>query len=478
MKPTLLILAAGLGSRYGGVKQMDKIGPSGESIIDYSVYDAIRAGFEKVVFVLNSKIIDDFKSIYEPRLKNKIETEYILQELHNIPESLTYNSERVKPWGTGHAVLVAKKTIDEPFAVINADDFYGAQAFQLISDFLTKVENSAATYAMVGFILKNTLSEHGAVSRGVCKTEKGLLTNVVERTNIISKEDQIVYKDNGNDIPIDKDAIVSMNFWGFTPAYFKQTEKEFEKFIHNNADHLTAEFYIPYALNRLIKSDDATCKVFTSNDKWFGVTYQEDKPLVVNKIKKLIEKGEYPVAAMREMILNALVHRNYMGAPIQIRVYNDKISIWNEGYLPEGLTLEALKRSHSSRPRNPIIADVAFKGGYIDAWGRGTIKIIDTCKAAELPEPEMIERDGGFLLTILKDMLNKEHLEKMGLNERQVKATLFVKKKEKISNSEYQELYDVSKATATRDLTELVEKWELFNKVGLTGAGTIYKLKK
>jgi len=191
-----------------------------------------------------------------------------------------------------------------------------------------------------------------------------------------------------------------------------------------------------------------------------------------------IEKGEYPVAAMREMILNALVHRNYMGAPIQIRVYNDKISIWNEGYLPEGLTLEALKRSHSSRPRNPIIADVAFKGGYIDAWGRGTIKIIDTCKAAELPEPEMIERDGGFLLTILKDMLNKEHLEKMGLNERQVKATLFVKKKEKISNSEYQELYDVSKATATRDLTELVEKWELFDKVGLTGAGTIYKLKK
>ena len=191
-----------------------------------------------------------------------------------------------------------------------------------------------------------------------------------------------------------------------------------------------------------------------------------------------IEKGEYPVAAMREMILNALVHRNYMGAPIQIRVYDDKISIWNEGFLPEGLTLESLRRSHSSRPRNPIIADVAFKGGYIDAWGRGTIKIIDTCKAAELPEPQMIERDGGFLLTILKDTLNKEQLEKLGLSERQVKAVLFVKEKEKISNSDYQELYDVSKATATRDLTELVEEWKLFDKVGQTGAGTAYTLKK
>jgi len=190
-----------------------------------------------------------------------------------------------------------------------------------------------------------------------------------------------------------------------------------------------------------------------------------------------IEKGEYPVAAMREMILNALVHRNYMGAPIQMRVYDDKISIWNEGFLPEGMSLESLKRSHSSRPRNPIIADVAFKGGYIDAWGRGTIKIIDTCKAAELPEPEMKERDGGFLLTIFKDTLNKEHLEKLGLNNRQVRVVLFVKEKEKVSNSEYREMYNVSKATATRDLTELVEKWELFDKVGQTGAGTVYKLK-
>ncbi|PLW96959.1 MAG: nucleotidyltransferase [Marinilabiliales bacterium] len=294
MKPTLLILAAGLGSRYGGVKQMDKVGPSGESIIDYSVYDAIRAGFKKVVFVLNPGIINDFKSVYEPRLKNKIQTEYILQQLHDIPPSLSYNSERIKPWGTGHAVLVAKKYIHEPFAVINADDFYGAQAFQLISDFLSKSDNSSTTYAMVGFILKNTLSDHGAVSRGVCQTEDGLLTDVVERTNIIRKEEKIIYHENGNDIPIDQESIVSMNFWGFTAEYFKQSEKEFEKFISTNAEKLTAEFYIPYALNNLIKSKKATCEVFTSNDQWFGVTYKDDKSATTQKINHLIKLGFYP----------------------------------------------------------------------------------------------------------------------------------------------------------------------------------------
>ncbi len=189
-----------------------------------------------------------------------------------------------------------------------------------------------------------------------------------------------------------------------------------------------------------------------------------------------IEKGEYPVDAMREMILNALVHRNYMGAPTQIRVYDEKINIWNEGFLPEGLTLDALKRPHASRPRNPIIADVCFKGGYIDAWGRGTIKIIDSCKAAELPEPEMIEQDGGFLLTIFKDILNEDYLVKLGLNERQVKAVLFVKEKGRVTNSEYQILNNVSKATATRDLTELVEKHKVLIRTGDIGAGTNYIL--
>ena len=190
-----------------------------------------------------------------------------------------------------------------------------------------------------------------------------------------------------------------------------------------------------------------------------------------------IEKGEYPLAAIREMLLNALVHRNYMGAPIQIRVYDDKISIWNEGSLPAGLTLAALKRSHSSRPRNPIIADVSFKGGYIDAWGRGTIKILDTCKEAELPEPEMQEQDGGFSITLFKNNLTQEHLIKLGLNDRQVKAIIFVKEKGKISNADYQELFSVSKATATRDLTELLDKFALLEKVGQTGAGTTYILK-
>ena len=189
-----------------------------------------------------------------------------------------------------------------------------------------------------------------------------------------------------------------------------------------------------------------------------------------------IEKGEYPVPAIREMLLNALVHRNYMGAPIQIRVYDDKISIWNEGSLPEGLTLAALKRSHSSRPRNPIIADVSFKGGYIDAWGRGTIKILDTCKQADLPEPEMKEQDGGFIITLFKDHLTEERLTKLGLNDRQLKAVNFVKGKGKITNKEYQNINDCSKATATRDLTELVEKYNIMERTGEIGAGTSYAL--
>jgi len=190
-----------------------------------------------------------------------------------------------------------------------------------------------------------------------------------------------------------------------------------------------------------------------------------------------IEKGEYPVSAIREMLLNALVHRNYMGAPIQIRVYDDKISIWNEGTLPEGLTLDALKHSHSSRPRNPIIADVTFKGGYIDAWGRGTIKILDTCKQAELPEPDMKERDGGFIVTLYKDKLTEENLINLGLNDRQIKAVLFVKERGTITNADHQKYCSVSKATATRDLTDLVEKYEIFERRGQTGAGTSYILK-
>jgi dTDP-glucose pyrophosphorylase len=294
MKPTLLILAAGIGSRYGGVKQMDKIGPSGESIIDYSVFDAIRAGFGKVVFVLNPKIIDDFKAIYEPRLNGKINAEFILQELHDIPEGIEFNTERVKPWGTGHAVLVAKNYINEPFAVINADDFYGRHAFDLIAGFLSTVENSEANYAMVGYKLKNTLSDHGTVSRGICTAVDELLTDVVERTSIHRKNGDVVFNDQGHDEVIDENAVVSMNFWGFTPNYFKQSERDFKAFIEENANQLKAEFYIPFVVNNLIESGDASCRVLTSNDQWFGVTYQEDKPVTIEKIHQLVATGSYP----------------------------------------------------------------------------------------------------------------------------------------------------------------------------------------
>jgi dTDP-glucose pyrophosphorylase len=294
MKPTLLILAAGLGSRYGGVKQMDKIGPSGESIIDYSVFDAIRAGFGKVVFVVNPKIIDDFKAIYEPRLKGKIETRYVLQEIENIPEGIQFNPDRIKPWGTAHAVLVAKDEIDEPFAVINADDFYGKESYQTIADFLISKDGSSGTYAMAGYKLKNTLSEFGSVSRGVCEIENGLLTDVVERTSIVRKGSGIVYEDEGKETGISNDTIVSMNFWGFTPDFFKETETEFKKFIVQNANQLKAEFYIPYVVNKLIKSNQATVEVLTSDARWFGITYQEDKPLTIAKVSELVEQGIYP----------------------------------------------------------------------------------------------------------------------------------------------------------------------------------------
>jgi len=294
MKPTLVILAAGVGSRYGGVKQMDKIGPSGESIIDYSVFDAIRAGFGKVVFVLNPKIIDDFKAIFEPRLAGKIETEYILQELHNIPEGIEFNRERTKPWGTGHAVLVAEQFVHEPFAVINADDFYGREAFQVLAGFLTDPIRQQNEYALVGYKLSNTLSENGSVSRGICQSENGCLTDVVERTSILRKEEGIVFEEAGTEYPLNDDDIVSMNFWGFTPLFFSQLKRDFSKFITENAHQLKAEFYIPLVANNLIKSGEASFRTLTSNDQWFGVTYQEDKLVTIQRVAELVEKGQYP----------------------------------------------------------------------------------------------------------------------------------------------------------------------------------------
>ncbi|MDG1136596.1 MAG: sugar phosphate nucleotidyltransferase [Bacteroidales bacterium] len=294
MKPTLLILAAGIGSRYGGVKQMDEIGPSGESIIDYSIFDAIRAGFGKVVFVLNPKIEKDFKDIYEPRLNGKIKTDYVLQEVSAVPDGVSINSERIKPWGTGHAVLVAKNVINEPFAVINADDFYGKNAFELISNFMHEKGNNSSEYGMVGYKLSNTLSENGSVSRGVCQTDKGYLTDVVERTSIINQGSKIVFEQNNIKHDIDANSVVSMNFWGFTPLFFDQLEKDFRIFIANNADNIKAEFYIPSVANDLIKKNEAEIAVLTSNDKWFGVTYKDDKETTIKRVKDLVDKGIYP----------------------------------------------------------------------------------------------------------------------------------------------------------------------------------------
>jgi len=294
MKPTLLILAAGIGSRYGGVKQMDKIGASGESIIDYSIYDAIRAGFGKVVFVLNPKIEKEFKEIYERRLAGKIETKYVLQEVNAVPKGVPVNTARVKPWGTGHAVLVAKDVIDEPFAVINADDFYGKQAFAVLAEFFNESAGKPNKYAMVGYRIANTLSENGTVSRGVCQSEDGFLTDVVERTSIQQDGDDIVFIDNNEKHKIDGNSIVSMNFWGFTPKFFSQLEHDFIDFIDRNAHELKAEFYIPTVVNELIDNNEATVKVLTSNDQWFGVTYQEDKEVTIEKVKQLVEKGVYP----------------------------------------------------------------------------------------------------------------------------------------------------------------------------------------
>lgn len=295
-KPTLLILAAGIGSRYGGLKQLDKVGPSGETIIDYSVYDAIQAGFGKVVFVIRKNIEADFRSFFDKKLKGKIEVEYVFQETHKIPEGLNFNPERVKPWGTGHAVLMAKDVIKENFAVINADDFYGREAYQTLADYFNTEKQSKTDYCMVGYELKNTLSENGFVSRGQCKSDKNnFLFDVIERTHIERKNNTIVFQDeNDNYVELEEDTLVSMNFWGFTPTYFDFLNEKFSRFITENTNNLKAEFYIPSTVNDLIEEKRARVKVLHSKASWFGVTYKEDKIGVMENIRLLIASGIYP----------------------------------------------------------------------------------------------------------------------------------------------------------------------------------------
>ena len=297
MKPTLFVLAAGMGSRYGGLKQLDGLGPNGETIMDYSIFDAIRAGFGKLVFVIRKDFEQDFREKVLSKYEGHIPTELVFQAIDNLPAGFTAPAERTKPWGTNHAVLMGKDVIKEPFAVINADDFYGRDAFAVMGKWLSDLpEGSTGKYSMVGFRICNTLSENGSVARGVCsKNDQELLTGVVERTEIMRVDGNICYKDEqGEWQPVGEQTPVSMNFWGFTPDYFQYSEEQFVDFLKENADKPKAEYFIPLVVDNLINSGTATCEVLDTTAKWFGVTYAADRPATVEKILSLVEAGEYP----------------------------------------------------------------------------------------------------------------------------------------------------------------------------------------
>nr|WP_321356069.1 sugar phosphate nucleotidyltransferase [uncultured Draconibacterium sp.] len=295
MKPTLLILAAGMGSRFGGLKQVEPVGPNEEAIIDYTIFDAIRAGFGKVVFVIRESFADAFKEKFEAKLSGKIDVEYVFQELDNLPEGFSLPEGREKPWGTAHAILVAKDVINEPFCAINADDFYGEGAYQIMADFLNNSVQEQ-TFSMIGYQLKNTLSEHGSVSRGMCTVnEKNNLIKIVETHKIFKKENAAVtIAEDGSETPLTGNERVSMNFWGFHPSIFKTLESKFVKFLETEIDKPKSEMYIPSVVFEMIEDKEVEVKVLEANSPWFGVTYKEDKPIVVNKINALIKEGVYP----------------------------------------------------------------------------------------------------------------------------------------------------------------------------------------
>ena len=296
VKPTLLVLAAGMGSRYGSLKQMDGVGPNGEAIIDYSVYDAIRAGFGKVVFVIRHSFEADFKEVFNAeRFGGRIAVEYVFQELDYLPEGFTLPEGRVKPWGTNHAVMMAANVINEPFAVINADDFYGRSAYVTICDYLKELATSEGRYCMVGYQVSKTLSENGTVSRGVCTVDdEGNLRGMVERTQIERVNGTILFHDGGADEPLAEDTPVSMNLFGFTPDYFRHSEAFFKEFLAANIENIKSEFFIPLMVNKVINEGTASMRVLKTTSDWFGVTYKEDKPMLMAKIEELIAKGEYP----------------------------------------------------------------------------------------------------------------------------------------------------------------------------------------
>ncbi len=299
MKPTLLLLAAGMGSRYGGLKQLDGLGPNGETIMDYSIYDAIKAGFGKLVFVIRKDFEDDFKEKVLSKYQGHIPAEICFQSIDNLPVGFTVPEGRQKPWGTNHAVMMAKELIHEPFCVINCDDFYNRDAFMVMGKFLSELPEGAKNdYAMVGFRVGNTLSENGTVARGICsKNKNGHLTSVVERTEIMRVNGSVCYKDEkGEWVAVDDNTPVSMNMWGFTPDYFEYSDAYFKEFLSNpkNMENLKAEFFIPLMVNKLINEETATVKVLDTTSKWFGVTYAADREATVNRIQQLIKEGVYP----------------------------------------------------------------------------------------------------------------------------------------------------------------------------------------
>lgn len=294
MKPTLLILAAGMGSRFGGLKQVEPVGPGGETIIEYSIFDAIRAGFGKVVFVIRESFAEAFKNNFEKKLHSKIEVDYVYQELDMLPEGFSLPEGREKPWGTAHAILVAKDVVREPFCALNADDFYGYNAYKTMAGFLT-TSGRQSEYSMVGYRLKDTLSDFGSVSRGICEVdENSYLQKIVETTKILKRGNKIVSIEEEKENQLSGEESVSMNIWGFKPSLFPVLEEKFVDFLKNEINKPKSEMFIPSVVFDLIEQNKAQVKVLKTVSQWFGVTYKEDKPFVVKKIKKLIEAGEYP----------------------------------------------------------------------------------------------------------------------------------------------------------------------------------------
>ena len=295
-KPTLVILAAGMGSRYGGLKQMDAFTPQGDTIMDFSIYDALQAGFGKFVFIIRKSFEKEFRNLIDKKLEGKAEVIYVFQEFDSVPKKYR-DRDRIKPWGTGHALLMAKDAVKENFAIINADDFYGREAFKVMANSLSEKNKESYDFNMMAYLLKNTVSDHGHVARGECEVNKdGFLVDVTERTHIEKKDGKLMRMNpDGNFIPIDGNTIVSMNFWGFTPKCFEFGSELFDAFLEVNKNNPKAEFFIPYVINEILRSDKASVEVLKSDAQWFGVTYKEDKEIVQAAIKKLKDDGVYPI---------------------------------------------------------------------------------------------------------------------------------------------------------------------------------------